>query len=262
MNDKLNPELLYIKSYRYNNDWPSTMHTHPFSEIFYVIKGKGNFHIENKVISVNEDDLIIVNPNVIHTESSSNDPLEYMVVGLSKIVLMDDAYLIQNFKEYKHDILLYLKTLSIEFLRSDHYTNVICDNLLEILIYNIIRYSNKKFGDITSANLLDYKITQACSFIENNFNKKITLEDIALSLYLSKYYLAHIFKKQLKISPIRYLLNFRLKKAKEYLLNTSYSISDIAVIVGFENSAYFSNTFKKEFKISPSEYRNKKGVNK
>ena len=79
--EKLDIRLLYITQAQYDKDWHSTAHTHHFTELFYIISGTGNFLIENQKFPVKEDDLIVINPNVSHTELSTIEyPLEYIVL--------------------------------------------------------------------------------------------------------------------------------------------------------------------------------------
>lgn len=63
-------KLRYISISKYEGDWQSHPHTHQFSELFYVISGKGVFYIENDTVSVCADDLIIINPHIEHTEKN------------------------------------------------------------------------------------------------------------------------------------------------------------------------------------------------
>ncbi len=107
----------YISSSIYESDWHSTPHAHHCTEIFYVIKGNGSFLVNEDVFDVKEDDLIIVNPNVMHTEmSKGGNPLQYIVLGieglqftsLSKQEELDD-YSVHNYCNYKHEVLFYMK---------------------------------------------------------------------------------------------------------------------------------------------------------
>ena len=76
-------KLLYVSSAKYGGDWHSVQHTHNCSELFYVIEGQGQFLIENQTYPVSVNDLVIVNPNVLHTEVSLNaSPLRYIVLGV------------------------------------------------------------------------------------------------------------------------------------------------------------------------------------
>ena len=61
-------KLLYISSATYSGDWLSTPHTHYCSELFYVLEGIGQFQVEDNIFPVKANDLIIINPNISHTE--------------------------------------------------------------------------------------------------------------------------------------------------------------------------------------------------
>ena len=78
--------LVNASSSHYGEDWSSIRHTHPFTELFYVCDGNGEFFIEDQVFSIAKDDLIIVNPYIQHTEKSQPDtPLSYYTVGVDGI---------------------------------------------------------------------------------------------------------------------------------------------------------------------------------
>ena len=75
--------LVNASSSRYEEDWPSIPHTHAFTELFYVSRGSGEFLIENQRFSIARDDLVIINPHILHTETSqSAAPLSYYTVGV------------------------------------------------------------------------------------------------------------------------------------------------------------------------------------
>ena len=81
-------KLLNIASSRYGGDWHSVPHTHSHTELFFIVSGKGQFLIQDQVFPVNANNLVIINPNVIHTEDSLNaQPLEYIVLGIDGIEL-------------------------------------------------------------------------------------------------------------------------------------------------------------------------------
>ena len=85
-NERLDIRLLYISKSRYDRNWQSILHSHAFAELFYVIHGTGVFQTENDSFPVTEDDLVLINPNVTHTEfSHGENALEYIVLGLDGI---------------------------------------------------------------------------------------------------------------------------------------------------------------------------------
>ena len=68
-------------------------------------------------------------------------------------------------------------------------------------------------------------------------------------------HLRRIFKSAVNTTPVKYINYLRLEKAKNMLINSNYSVNEIAFSVGFEDAYYFSRLFKKEIGISPSEYK-------
>lgn len=114
---QIEAELLYITQSYYAHDWPSVLHTHHFTELFYVLSGEGYFLIEDKKLPVKADDLVIINPNVTHTEQcDTKSNLEYIVLGISGLQFdsKTDAhcdYRIHNFQSNKKEIIFILQTI-------------------------------------------------------------------------------------------------------------------------------------------------------
>lgn len=96
---------------------------------------------------------------------------------------------------------------------------------------------------------------QAMEFIAANYNKDITVPQIASALYVSQIYLSQIFKTILGESIISYIVNYRIEQARIRLEETDDMIYDIAEDVGFHDAKHFSKTFKSIVGVSPSQYR-------
>lgn len=95
------------------------------------------------------------------------------------------------------------------------------------------------------------RLRQMTHFMETNFQEKISLEQIARSASISKSEVLRCFKDVIHTSPIRYLNTYRLRKAKELLLTTEKTVTEIAVSVGFDNVSYFDRMFRREYGTSP-----------
>lgn len=95
----------------------------------------------------------------------------------------------------------------------------------------------------------------AKSFIERNYMEKLRLEDVAEYLNISKYHLSRVFHSTTGFSFQEYLCIFRLKKAKQFLLDEKAGIAELAVRCGFDNGNYFAKVFRKHFGISPGKFR-------
>lgn len=96
---------------------------------------------------------------------------------------------------------------------------------------------------------------QAVIFIESNYYRPVTIQEIADMLYLNPSYLCQKFKAEIGISPKQYLMNTRLNAAKLLLCDTNWSIRDISEKTGFLTDTYFSYYFHKRFGMTPREYR-------
>ena len=101
----------------------------------------------------------------------------------------------------------------------------------------------------------DFYIKEALSFIEQNFQNDISVEDIASTCGLNRSYFGKIFKNAVGKSPQEFLLNYRMIKASELLKLTQLSIGDISTAVGYANQLHFSRAFKNIYGISPREWR-------
>jgi len=93
------------------------------------------------------------------------------------------------------------------------------------------------------------------NYIHNNFERNISLNDIAKFVFLSTSYFTRAFKEEMNISPISYLLKVRVERAMELLRETDQKVSDIALSVGFSNQQRFNEIFKKHTKMTPLQYR-------
>ncbi len=99
------------------------------------------------------------------------------------------------------------------------------------------------------------QIRPAINYIDANFDKPIALAEIARASHLSVSRLAHIFKEQMGVTPIEYVTGVRMERAKELLLGTSRSCTEICFDVGYNNQSYFTRTFKSQVGVTPRQFR-------
>lgn len=100
-------------------------------------------------------------------------------------------------------------------------------------------------------------IKRAKLFIEENYHKDISLEDVSRIVDISSYYFSKLFKEETGENFIEYLTNIRIEKAKKLLQNRDLSIKNICVDTGYSDPNYFSRIFKKQVGVTPTEYREK-----
>ena len=256
-------QLESITKSKYDSDWHSTLHTHPFTELFYVVDGKGEFNIQGQRFPVKANDFVIINPQVEHTELSSPDePLEYIVLGIrglsfSNLTPVSEGghpFSFFNLRDEQKDILRYLNAMVQEATSQPMSYELVCHNLLEILLIKILRHQHFDL-EVGKQSKATKDISFIKHYLETYYHESIQLEDLASMTHLSRFYISHSFKKEIGMSPMEYLIDIRIKESKILLRTTNYSISQVADIVGFTTPTYFSKQFRKSTGISPTDYR-------
>lgn len=115
-----------------------------------------------------------------------------------------------------------------------------------------------EFNDVKHADVI-FKIT---AYVKNNYMKKITLDDIADNVYLSRTYISRIFREEMKVTLTKYINKIRIDKSKQLLLDSSLTLADVANLTGFDDQSYYSKTFRSITGMSPGKYREKHGIHK
>ena len=264
-------QLESITKSKYDSDWHSTLHTHPFTELFYVVDGKGEFNIQGQRFPVKANDFVIINPQVEHTELSSPDePLEYIVLGINGLSFSNltpvseggHPFSFFNLRDEQKDILRYLNAMVQEATSQSMSYELVCHNLLEILLIKILRHQHFDL-EVGKQSKATKDISFIKHYLETYYHESIQLEDLASMTHLSRFYISHSFKKEIGMSPMEYLIDIRIKESKILLRTTNYSISQVADIVGLTTPTYFSKQFRKSTGISPTDYREQfQGVQK
>ena len=140
-----------------------------------------------------------------------------------------------------------------EYEENSPLKNEILDCLSFIITNELIRcILNVNNNSVPCSNSI---INSCCNYMEQHFSEKITVDILAQLSNMSQSSFNRLFKKEMNISPIEYLINLRLRKSKKYLREMSNSISDIALKCGFYSASHFSSCFYKQFNLSPSEYQ-------
>ena len=250
--------LLYISSSKYENDWTSFLHSHYFTEIFYIKGGVGYIQIENEQIPVSANTLVLIGARVQHTEiSNPSDPLDYYVLGVEGLKINTDRsieYSVINPSAASPVIHQCFENIHHEMHGKKQGYAEICQHYLAILIQLICRKDHVSYELVDMQNS-SRECHKAKCYIEANYPDKITLSSLADNCNLTKYYLSHKFSELYGKSPISYLTEVRISVAKDLLKTTNHSIQEIASTTGFSSSSYFSQTFQKICKMSPQQYR-------
>ena len=194
-------------------------------------------------------------------------PWEYVWVefdGLRVKESIDSAGLTQNNPIYRSRHKNIAETMKSELLYLVNHKDESPFHLighLYLFIDSLIRSSSST--QIGSGNSLrDFYIKEAFSFIEQNFQNDISIEDIAACCGLNRSYFGKIFHQNMGKTPQEFLMSYRMTKATELLKLTELSIADVGNAVGYPNQLHFSRAFKNIYGLSPRQWRNENGGGK
>ncbi|MGL5677163.1 MAG: AraC family transcriptional regulator [Cellulosilyticaceae bacterium] len=261
--EKSEIRLLYVSQATFGKDWNSFPHTHYFMEMFYIVGGKGYFAIEEEKYKVKKGTIILINPHVHHTEiSDEQEPLEYIAIGAEGISFTFESdsgnqnHGIYYANSKQENIYFCFNRLVHEMEQKEEYFDGVCEHLLEILVFYLMRCSKNLMRTPVYENETP-QCNKVKQYIENNYLNPITLEELAEVAYINKYYLVHSFTKAYGISPIHYLIEKKLQVCKELLATTNHSVLQISEMTGFSSQSYFAQVFKKACGITPVGYRKK-----
>jgi AraC-like DNA-binding protein/quercetin dioxygenase-like cupin family protein len=259
--------LLYIRRSSYPKKSEPKFQEHTYTELYYITSGSGEFLVDqNLSCSLQKHDFIIINPNVKHQlVSTENDELEAIVIGTDGIFftpnefteMSSSLYMKKSLKDNYSNVSFYFKSILREVKKMDYNYEIVCQNLLEVLVTNMIRITCCTVTSTSTA-----RTNKECAFIkryiDHHFNENITLDFLADMTHMNKYYMVHAFNKYIGHSPINYLIEKRIAESKRLLENSNYSIAHIATMVGFSSQSYFSQVFKKSTHTTPNAYRKAK----
>ncbi len=125
-----------------------------------------------------------------------------------------------------------------------------------LFLDQLIQSSVRKTG-YGEKRMRDFYIKEAVAFIEQNYKRDISLDEIAAACRLSRSYFSRIFKRNMGKSPQQFLMHYRMAKAAQLLIESKMAVCDVGAAVGYPNQFHFSRAFKTVYGMSPREYRQK-----
>lgn len=238
----------------------------------YVISGKGRYYsgpstdkCAPDIIDVQAGQGFLIVPGTSHSYiADADDPWHYIWIEF-------DGIKAQNFLAkagFSHTHLLYEpKDYNIHTL-SKLYTplNAMLDNSNGAmtfmlghlyLFFDALIHQSKNMQNLAPASDVKHLyLEQACNYIKENYAALCSIKAVCSHCNISQSYLNKIFKELLNMTIQDYLIEYRMSQARKLLMNTSLSINEITVLVGYNNRLSFSRAFKNHYKTSPSEFKN------
>lgn len=250
--------LLYAAAATCGPSLGSAPHTHNCVEFLYMVSGVGQFRMGENLFAVSKGDFVIVHPQVEHAgKNLSAHPLEYIILGVEGLLFppgIENLYGVYHFHGGQESVRRILQLILRELEDRPAGYIQMCQAFLEMLLILLGRYT-----DFASSFEPTRRVGRECAvvkrYLDANFTKNISLDQLAELAHVNKYYLVHSFSREYHISPISYLIRRRVKESCRLLIDSDYSLAQISRLLGFSSPSYFSQSFRKLMGMSPMEYR-------
>lgn len=247
-------------------------HWHSQIEIIKILKGTLNIKLYNNEYIATKDDVVFVNSETVHGAYPADDCVyECIVVHMDMLSVKDNSchFFIESILNREFVVNEFNKAGKSEFhqaidslfdamkLHSPGHKFIVIGALYNLLgvIINSEMYTSTASATAIPGDRNIPKLKNVLSFIRNNYDKQITLSDMADCAGMSQKYFCYFFKEMTRKTPVEYLNTYRLERASRKLLSSDMSVTDIAYSCGFNDLSYFIKTFKATKGITPAKFR-------
>lgn len=237
-------------------------HCHSYFEIFYLLAGRCNFLLNDKVYQLEKGDLMFITPGELHHSLyPGQDTCEMVNILFKKEFIKPDSLPpLPSFMGsvpalYQDEFESIISRMFSESSLTDEYSQHFLQCYLSEILLLLMRHSVMNENGPELLHAKDANILLATKYIYNNFQKPLSLEEVSSVASLSPTYFSKKFKQTTGMGFKEYLNYVRLKHARAALLTTGSTITDIALEYGFNDSNYFKDLFKKVYGKSPREFR-------
>jgi xylan 1,4-beta-xylosidase len=238
--------------------------------VLYLLEGEMTVQYYGEKTHMCREDIVLLNPGTayrfedvrgaLYAVASYSGPLTSEIMGGRSLILYADS--VDDTVHSYQDIRDILMDLTAEYTYQRHQTEARKDSLLlELLDHLIENHSLGGTSDGTEEGESDIRMRQMMQYITGHINEDINLSALAEKMYVSTSTLSRIFRKKTGVYFADYVAQLRVKSSLGLLNFSDQNMTQIALNVGFSNSAAFSRAFRKIMHMTPSEYRDKNSEN-
>ena len=264
----------YSSVYTDNEENAIPWHWHEDLEIIYMAEGRMELKIPSRTFYIEEGDAFAINSNVLHYGIGADYCHLYSLVFNPLLISGSEDSVFA--RKYMHPLMSCNSFTAIPLLRSERENMIhwflnafdamrkeppgfeftVRENLSRICFSLAKEFEDTLKASNPASGSDALRIRKMLEFIHKNFSADISLSDIAKSADIGERECLRCFQKTIQLSPIQYLLKYRIMRGAEMLLYCpECSISEIAVSCGFDSPSNFSGTFKRFHNRTPREYR-------
>ena len=241
-----------------------TGENHNFFELTYVDTGILYTEVDGVTYEVKEKEMILYGPGQFHKQyTGEQQSVSYVTILFKLENIAEDASsdwyisLLNRIFPYNRKIYLLMKSIVQESNGALPYMDSLVLCMLTELIIRLLQGEHTASANPTSLarqNYRDELFEQIISFVESKLYEPLTISDICRQFSLSRSSLQLLFNNTVNQSPKKYINDMKLEKSCQLLRENKYTVSEVALKLGYSSIHYFSNAFHQKYHISPSEY--------
>ena len=239
---------------------------HREPELVYVTKGSAECIVNGEELTLEEGGFVLLNSEDVHLVrpvGESSCSLLSMIFSLEYIKMFRNSvdgilFDLESDKDVKVKINSLLGEIAKSFENKSNYNSLLQIAYVNHIYYLILEHCvcYKRLPASSGLPKRDFSYAKtAISYINENYTREITLDEISMIVNLSPSYFSKYFKKVTQISYSEYLANLRLEKAIQDMLENNTSVSAAALRNGFANVKSFITQCKKVYKCTPAQYK-------
>lgn len=261
----LRPKLLYAGELRFTSHWSEEAHSHPFCELLYVAEGSGEVVADGKAYPVRAGDLVLYNAGTVHAERTE-EGFAFLFLAVNNLKfsraaedrpLDAGASPVLAAADYAEDFAYLFRTLVREAREGKRYGDEACKGLANTILSLYLRLFSGGEEKYLSPN---ETYLRAKEYIDAHYLTMGRLDELCAALYVSRYYLTHLFREYGGMSPLQYALGKRMEHAKRLLASTDLPVEEVAARVGYAEAGSFIRSFRVREGCTPAAYRRAKRV--
>lgn len=254
----LNHEILWTMKCLYLPGDMVIKHNHTFFHYLYIEDGSGTITINKTTLNLLPHHLYTVNPMSMHEFKAGKNGLSAYEIKFEisdKILYKKLCSLPMSINTEGYGIKAIFQSLFSEITSKDFYYSDIIEIKFRELITLLYRCSEHQLTSTTEDTPSTDKFAPVINYINQHLQEQITLQILADTVHMESIYFLKKFKQIMGITPMNYVRNIRINRAKNLLLHSDMNVTQISAAVGFLTIHHFSSVFKTMTGLSPSEYR-------
>lgn len=258
MNNIFREQKPLYPSIKYKNSLDFPSHLHDDIELVYIIKGNGFAYCDAQQYKLKEGSFFIAFPNQIHSYKGfdKDDFLVFSAIIKPSLLLQYEQDFLEcipkcNLYNYpKNDPDNLLAIINYFMNEFDTCSHDILQDYLTIIFGKILKHYS-----LHKRTVANDSISEILTYCNKHYTEQISVSSIAKALNISESYISYIFNKRLFIHFCEYINSLRVSEAKNMLLFSKESITNIASSTGFNTLRTFNRVFYKQMGKTPSQYR-------